>query len=428
MSSPDIGRPPLGGLKFFRAYPYYTRYWVATVITRFGDSLDSIAYMWMVLKLTGSTLAMGTIMVANMLPNIVLGPFAGVLADRYDRKWMVVLCDIARGLLVMGVAALFYAGRAETWMLYTTTVIGSIFETIQAPARQAITPSIVEQSDLINANSMNSLSESVAQVVGIGAAGAVIAVANTAGAVAVDAVTFWVSAALIATMRIPRQPKARAPLNVRSFLTELGEGLRFVGKTRVILLCIILAGLTNFFLGPINVLMPAFFKLELHLPPSSLSTAFLFETAAMLLGSLLITPLARRLKDVETMRLGLFMLAAGYAALYFTRDVVSISACLFISGLGVPLASAGLRTILQHGTPLNIMGRVSAVMNTLVLSAMPLSTAVSGALGEKIYAPYLFGALGLMILICTFAFTFDRSFYEAQNGAGRMPGDAAVDL
>lgn len=421
MSSPDVGRAPLGGLKFFRAYPAYTRYWVATVITRFGDSLDSIAYMWMILELTGSTLAMGTIMVANMLPNIILGPFGGVLADRYDRKWTVVLCDAARGLLVMGIAVLFYTGRAEVWMLYTTTVIGSVFETIQAPARKAITPSIIGQDDLINANSMNSLSESVAQLIGIGAAGAIIAVVKTAGAVAIDAVTFWVSAALISTMQVPGQPKAKTPLNIRSFFAELGEGLRFVGGTRVVLLCVILAGLTNFFLGPMGVLMPAFLKLELRLPPSSLSTVYLFETAAMLLGSLLVTPVAGRLKNLKTLRLGFFMLSAGYAALFFARDVISISISLFILGLGVPFASAGLGTFLQRGTPQNIMGRVSAVMSTLVLSAMPLSMAVSGALGERIHAPYLFGGMGLMILLCTFAFTFDRSFYRAQGSAVPAP-------
>lgn len=425
MSDPAVERTPVTGVRFFRTYPSYARYWLATVITRFGDSLDAIAYMWLVLDLTGSPLAMGTILVANSLPNILLGPFTGVLADRYSRKRLVVCCDLFRGLLIMGIAALVFIGRAELWMLYLTTVFGSVLESVQAPARSAITPSIVDRTDLMNANSMNGLSESVAQLIGLGAAGAIIAAVHTAGALAIDAVTFWISAAVVATLRLPPAEKNREPLNIKGFIADLAEGFGYIRESRAVLLCIVLGGLTNFFLGPLNVLLPVFVKLELHISAAGLAQAFLIETLAMMAGSLLAVPAARKIGELRTMRLGFLLVSLGYMLLIFARNLAATAAFLGILGLGVPLASAGFKTIMQKNTPLEKMGRISSVASTLLLAAMPLSNALAGALGERVNAPYLFGALGLLVLISTVSFTFNRALQSPRTAAS--PAGAAAD-
>lgn len=420
MNDGTVERAPQRNLfRFFRTYTSYTRYWIATVITRFGDSLDSIAYMWLVLDLTKSPLAMGSIMVANLLPNIILGPFTGVLADRYNRKWLVVWCDALRGLLVMGIAALVFAGHIRIWMLYVTTVLGSVLESIQAPARSSITPSVVSPADLMSANSMNGLSESVAQLVGLAAAGAIIALVRTAGAIAIDALTFWISAAIMASLRLPSGDRKPEPLNIKGFFSELAEGLKYIGQSRAVLLCIILGGLTNFFLGPLNVLLPVFVKLELQVSAAGLAQAFLIETAAVMVGSILVSGTAKRIGETWTMRLGFFLLSFGYMLLFFARSIGSTMVFLVVLGLGVPFASAGFRTIMQKNTPLEKMGRVSAVSSTLLLAAMPLSTALSGALGERFAAPHLFGALGCMVLISTLSLTFNRALRSSRPAPPR---------
>lgn len=407
---------PVSGLRFFGKYPAFVRYFAATVITRFGDSLDAIAYMWLVLDLTRSTLAMGTVMVINSLPNIILGPFAGVIADRSNRKRLIIACDAFRGLLVSIIALLAYAGYLQLWMLYITTLLGSVAETIQAPARMAITPSLIVKDDLLTGNAMNSLSESVAQFMGLGAAGAIIAVLGTPGAIAIDALTFWASAVLIATLPLAGDKRAERRLNIKGFMGDFAEGLRFVGRTKVVLLCIILACLTNFFLGPVNVLMPAFMKMELRLSAGSLSLVYLAMTIGMLVGSLLVPPVARKLGAIKSIRLGFIILSCGYGMLLFAGNAISVAVCLGGLGLGVPLASAGLRTVFQQQTPLEKMGRTSAVMNTLVLAAMPLSTGSAGALGQMIRPQHLFGALGLLIFISTMLLTFNPAFANPVSG------------
>ncbi|HCT37142.1 MAG TPA: hypothetical protein DF292_08945, partial [Firmicutes bacterium] len=184
----------LSGLAFFRAYPSYTRYWIANTISRIGDSIDSLAIMWMVLELTGSTLLMGTVMVCNMLPNILLGPFAGVLADRLNRKRLMIISDIARGLLVTVLAFLFMTDHLAVWMIFVVTALTSVFETAQQPARMAVRPSLVRTEDLITSNSMHSFGENAAQMIGLACAGAIIATLGIGGALLIDFLTFVISA------------------------------------------------------------------------------------------------------------------------------------------------------------------------------------------------------------------------------------------
>ena len=403
----------LSGLAFFRAYPSYTRYWIANTISRIGDSIDSLAIMWMVLELTGSTLLMGTVMVCNMLPNILLGPFAGVLADRLNRKRLMIISDIARGLLVTVLAFLFMTDHLAVWMIFVVTALTSVFETAQQPARMAVRPSLVRTEDLITSNSMHSFGENAAQMIGLACAGAIIATLGFGGALLIDFLTFVISAFLISSIKIPSPTASDSQgsvLTAAQFFKDLGEGLNYVRSTRIIVICVILACLTNFFFGPINVLLPVFVKVNLNLDVTGLSQALLVQTVFMLLSSLMVGYIVRRIGERWALRSGLLLIAGGYALMYFAKSILAVIACISILGLGVPVASAGLHTIIQRNTPADKMGRVSAVMSTLVLAALPLSTAAAGYLGEVMPIPTLFGLLGLLLFICILLLTSNKTF------------------
>ncbi|MGI5852914.1 MAG: MFS transporter [Bacillota bacterium] len=403
----------LSGLSFFRAYPYYTRYWIANTISRIGDSIDSLAIMWMVLELTGSTLLMGTVMVCNMLPNIFLGPFAGVLADRFNRKKLIIISDIARGLLVTVLAFLFMTDRLAVWMIFVVTALTSVFETAQHPSRMAVRPSLVRPEDLITSNSMHSFGENVAQMIGLACAGAIIATLGIGGALLIDFLTFMISAFLISLIKIPSATSSDnqdANLTVARLFKDLGEGLNYVRSTRIIVISVTLACLTNFFFGPINVLLPVFVKVNLNLDVAGLSQALLIQTVFMLLSSLTVSYIVKKIGERWALRSGLLLIACGYALMYFAKSILAVIACISILGFGVPIASAGLQTIIQRNTPAEKMGRVSAVMSTLALAAIPLSTASAGYLGEIMPISTLFGLLGILLFTCIVLLTSGKTF------------------
>ena len=418
----------LSGLTFFRAYPSYTRYWIANTISRMGDSIDSIAVMWMVLELTGSTLLMGTVMLCNMLPNILLGPFAGVLADRFNRKKLMIFSDIARGLLVTILAILFMTDQLAVWMIFVVTALTSIFETAQHPARAAVRPSLVRIEDLITSNSMHSFSETAAQMIGLACGGAIVATLGIGGALLIDFLTFIISALLISSIKIPSTTSSDgqgSDLTVAQFFKDLGEGLNYVRSTRIIVICAVLACLINFLLAPLNVLLPVFAKVNLNLDVVSLSYVFLAEPISMLLASLVVSFITKKIGERWALRAGLFLLASGSILFYFVKSAPGVFVCLSILIFGVPIASAGLHTIMQRNTPADKMGRVSSVMSTLSLAAMPLSTATAGFLGEVIPLPALFALLGSLVAFFTVLFTFNRTFRSntVLGAAGKLATD-----
>lgn len=399
------------GIELLRSNPGFARYWLSCIVNRFGDSVDSLAYAWMILEMTGSTLMMGTVLAVNMVPNIVLGPFAGVFADRYDRKRLTVLCDLARGALAAVTALLLFTGWLRPWMLYVFTASMSVFEAISAPARAVFTPSMVSHDELVAANSIRSFGESSAQLVGLAVAGALIARLGVAGAIAVDAVCFLAAAALVAEINLPESAAAGdgSKLTPSAFFSELKAGLQYISTSRVVLICIILAGLTNFFLGPLNVLLPVFIKNRLAAGSTVLSLVFTLETLAMVAGSLAAATWAARMGEPGCLGLGFAGIGVGYAFLYLADSIPATVACLAVLGFALPFASTGFTTLMQKSTPLNMMGRISAVQSTLVLSAMPLSTSIAGLVGDRMDANLVFGLFGLMVLASTLSLTYHPS-------------------
>jgi DHA3 family macrolide efflux protein-like MFS transporter len=267
---------------------------------------------------------------------------------------------------------------------------------------------------------VNRFGESSAQVVGLAAAGGLIAKLGVPGAIAVDAVCFFAAAALIAGVDLPQGAASEdaGGLTPSAFFSELKAGLRYISATKAVLICIILGGLTNFFLGPLNVLLPVFVKDRLAAGATALSLVFTIETLAMVGGSLAAASLAAAIGDVGCLRLGFAGIGTGYALLYMAGSVPAAIACLAVLGFALPFANTGFTTLMQKSTPLHMMGRISAVRSTLVLCAIPLSTSIAGVMGDKVNVNLLFGMLGLMVLTSTLSLTFHPALV--------VPGDSGV--
>lgn len=421
---------PLTGIAFLRAYPAFSRLWLGQLVSRFGDALDAVAFIWLVLELTGSTLLVGTLMVVNMLPSILLNPFTGVWVDRVRRRPLIIVSDAARAFTTGLVAVLYITGHLDVWHLYVVTALNSVFEALAVPARMAVIPQVVPPQDLVSANSLNSLSSSFASLFGLLMAAPVFQFLGIAGAVGVDAATFLFAALTAAGATIPELPRASDPHAgpqdaparppsaagpdrpegnkaiplagaVVSFFHELREGLKLVATQRVILYLIILAGLVNFAVGPIEVLMPVHVRKVLGMDVEQLSQVYLAFSAGTLASGFLTMRVARGWPEAVLVLVGLGMMGTGYAGLYFGRNFTVTLGLMLVMGLGQAPAQAGLQTAVQRRTPPEVMGRVAGLLNTFALAALPLSLAVTGAVAEVVATPVVFGALGLLVLVAT---------------------------
>jgi MFS family permease len=242
--------------------------WLGQVVSQLGDWFDTIALFTLVLRLTGSGRAVGLVLVARFLPSVVLGPLSGVLADRFNRRHIMIASDVARALVVLGF--LFVRSPEQIWLVYLLTVLQLAFSAFFEPARSAALPSVVAKRELVTANSISSVTWSAMLTLGAAIGGPVTDWFGTDAAFIIDSLTYLVSAVLVWCVRLPKRPprpKTRLTLAKALGVTDTLEGLRYVWhRPRVLALLLVKPawGLG----GGILTLLPVFgekvFRLSLH--------------------------------------------------------------------------------------------------------------------------------------------------------------------
>ena len=175
----------------------------------------------------GTPLDLGIALAMTALPNVLLGPLAGALVDRWDRRVTMIVCDILRAGLVLLVPLVV---GIRMWMVYAVAFAVATIGLLFRPAKNAVVPAIVREDQLVTANSASSINETVADLIGYPIAAAIVAtLAGIIGAAFVlDAGDYLVSALLLYGMSVPRQDLVRVPFSVRAIWGEMGEGWRYL--------------------------------------------------------------------------------------------------------------------------------------------------------------------------------------------------------
>lgn len=235
------GRAAAGYMELLRSNRDFRQLWLGQVVSQLGDWFNTIALFTLVLRLTGSGRAVGLVLVARFLPSVVLGPLSGVLADRFNRRHIMIASDVARALVVLGF--LFIRSPEQVWLVYLLTVLQLAFSAFFEPARSAALPSVVAPRDLLTANAISSVTWSAMLTLGAAVGGPVTDWFGTDAAFFIDSLTYLVSALLVASVRLPRRAKRpKTPLTVAKALgvTDTLEGLRYVRRRpRVVALLLV---------------------------------------------------------------------------------------------------------------------------------------------------------------------------------------------
>lgn len=400
------------GFKVILKYPDFIKIWLGRLISRLGDSIDTIAFMWMIYELTDSSILMGTIMTVNFLPNVVFGLFSGVFVDRWKKKPVMITGDLGRGLCVTITAVLYITGTVEPWHLYLITFINSTFETFASAARGAVIPRLVkEEEDYLTANSLFNASSSFAQMVGLGSAGFIIGMFGIGTAILIDAITFFICAIFMMVTRIPviEKEKKKTKLTAENFSFDFKEGLSTAFKTPLIRISIILGISLNLFISPFNVLAPLYADNILGGGAKTYSFLTLGLTGGMLVGSLVIGQIGNNFSFKKLISSGVFLMALGFSGFYLTLNITVALIFALLIGLGSAALSSSISSLVMKTTPKEIMGRISSVMNSLMMAAMPASTAIAGLIAEYYSTDFIFMIMGSAIFIIGIFVVFNQT-------------------
>lgn len=372
--------------------------WLGQLVSLLGNRFHEMASMWYIYQVTGSPLKMGITLVFSTLPSVMLGPFAGAVADRYDRKKIIVLSDFINGGIVGIIAILIFTGSMELWMLYMLAAFRSVVSTFFGPAVSAVIPSIVQKEQLLKANSMNQLSRDFTGILGYAAGGAMIAIMGIPGLFLFDSISFILSAISETFIKVPKVKVET--VEKRCMRSEMLEGISFAVKKKELLHFIIVGGfIINFFLAPIEIYITIFAGQRLNMGSEGYGILLSAITAGSLCMALLMPALSRKLGYYTLTFVGLtlegiLMILFGVSGSFYTTLAV-----LALMGAAICICNVSLNTVFQNLIPNEMMGRVGGIMGTICQATIPLGYFLGGMATEKLSLTVVVAASGLLVTL-----------------------------
>lgn len=219
----------VGYIDLLRRNRSFRQLWLGQVVSQMGDWFNTIALYTIILQLTGSGRDVGLLLVARFVPSFLFGPISGVVADRFSRRTIMIVSDLLRAVVVLGF--LLVRRADQLWIIYVLTVVQLGLSTFFEPAKTAAIPSIVEDRELVAANAISSVTWSAMLTIGAAIGGIITDAFGTNVAFILDATTYLLSAALIASIRVPKRakrPRQKLSLGRVLGITETIEGIRYV--------------------------------------------------------------------------------------------------------------------------------------------------------------------------------------------------------
>ncbi len=371
--------------------------WLGQIIARLGDNFYWLALLITVNELTSSTLAMGFTTISLALPQLLLGLPAGVLVDRFDRRKVMIASDVLRGGLVL--FCLLVGSREQVWIFYLVGFLMSAISVFFFPARQAVTPSLVAEEELLGANALLETSRTLAILMGAAAAGFVIAYAGAKVAFILVSMSFLLSAIFLWAMHVPQTVQSTRSASLANLWAELRQGLGFVRSSRLLTGIMIVMTVVMLGIGAINVLWVPFMDRLFDIGPEGLGIADSLQGLGMLLGSITVGNLTSRFRLTRLLSGSLALLGLAAAAIGLAPTFIAVLVLLIFVGLSLPPINAAASTLVQTVTPDDLMGRVNSASGTVQSVANLLSMALAATLGDLVGVRTVFVACGLIMVL-----------------------------
>ena len=381
--------------------------WAGGLISETGDWFLLVGLPVWVFQVTGSSLVTATVFLVGLLPSLVVGPLAGVLVDRWDRRRTLVAVSLAQAAFLLPLLAV--DGRHRLWVVYLVMAAEAALAQLNDPARNALVPTLVARDDLVGANALIGLNANLARLAGSPLGGLLVELAGLPGLVIGDAVSFLVGAALLGLVRRPPRAEPAEPREVSTapappgVVGEWVDGLRVTLGDRGLRWGLVVNGLAAVAQGIFTVLFVLFVTRELGGDGADVGLLRGVQAIGGLLGGLVVVGLARRLEPGRLLGISLLVFAAVDLAIWNGPALTTgewLYLGLFVAA-GIPGIGflTGLTALVQERTDEAYLGRVFATFYGSFNGLTAVGMLVAGLLGDTVgVVPVLNGQAGLYLL------------------------------
>ncbi len=383
--------------------------WIGQFVSLAGDYMLLVALPYYVFQLTGSILQTGTMFVAETLPRILLGSFAGVFVDRWDRRWTMIVSDLSRAVVLL--LLLLVHSQSLLWLVYAVTILQTTLSQFFTPAVGALTPSLVDEQQLLAANSLETFSDSITRFIGPPLGGVLLSFVGLSSVVYADSATFLFSAVTILLISVPThsiEVKSDATKRIADIWREWLDGLQLVRKDTVLSGIFLMMSVFMVGQGLINVLIVPYVVKVLHGNANIWGWAITAQGIGSLVGALVIGQATKFLKPVYLMLLPLVIGGTAIILIANVHSIVLLFASLTVVGFFVVGLLVLLQTLLQQSVADTYRGRVLGAFNTVISVAMMLGLVIASTLGDTFgiislldsvgAIQFLSGAIALLLL------------------------------
>ena len=405
--------------------------WSAQALSLFGSELVQFALIWWLTSSTGSATVLATASMIGLLPQIVIGPFAGVLVDRWDRRKTMIFADGAIALATLALAIIYASGRLQPWHIYVLMFVRSTGGGFQWPAMSASTTLMVPEKHLSRVAGMNQTLRGLCSIAMPPLGALLLSLMPMGGILLIDVATAAIAIVPLLFFTIPHPVRdTLQPLSVRLVLEDMRDGLRYLAKLPAILTVMIVSVLMNITLTPAFSLTPLL--ITQHHGGGAMQIAW-FETAAglgMLAGGLLLSAWGGFKRRMMTMLFGLLGLGLGCLVIGFapaTALIVSLVGAIII-GIALPIVDGPYIAMLQAMIAPNMQGRIFSLASAVSKLATPIGLAIAGPVADTFGIPLWFritGTVGLVLAAVSFAIPGLRHL-EAQEAALSVSDEASA--
>ena len=379
----------------------YLKLIAANIINRFGDSIDGIAIAWLMYQITQSAALMALILGLNYLPTILLQPFTGAMVERLSKKRVMILFDIARGLVVVAMAGLYVLGLLTPAILTGMMLLISTLEAFRSPAGSAIVPLLLKPELFKVGSALNQTASRISEIVGLALAGGVVALLGSQGALLIDAATFFLSALIIGFIRV-KEDLPEEKISLKSTAKSFLEGLSLMKTSRVLVILLLIGALMNFLFVPLNAYAAPFIADYLKGGAETLSLLNIVLVLALGLGSF-VAPKIKKISGktqlivfgiIEGVALCIFALG-GYLSPKLLQYGVVLFSCVLM-GFGAGIINVVYNAAFLRLIPADFMARLSGISTALIVCSMPIGSFICSALAAVLPVPVAILASGLL--------------------------------
>jgi MFS family permease len=362
-------------------------FWAVETLSTFGSSFSLVAMPLLVLHATGSVVQMGLLTGALSVANLVTGLFAGVIADRFDRKQLLILCNSAQAVL-FGLIPVVWLFAAPIWLLYVVVPLTGVFAMIFRVTYVTVVPRLVDADQITQANGRLSASFAATGVAGPVLAGVLSGQFGAASAIAVDAATFALAAAGLVWVRLrPSTAEAQAPAN---FWREFAAGARFLWRHPVLRALTVLLTMLVFFWQGLTDLVIFYLKHDLGQPDQMVGYVLAVAALGTVAGALAVARLRRRVGFGASWIGSTVLAGLVVAAIALTDSVAGVAALATLAFGFTAIGGICSMSLRQEVTPGPLLGRVTSAFWTIHFALGPIGAAVvTAAAGHFGVAPVI---------------------------------------